>query len=37
MKDGVVAESGAPDELKGRDGIYRHMIEVQVEAANWKM
>ena len=29
LKDGV--------ELKACDGIYRHMVELQVEAANWKM
>ena len=37
LKDGVVAENGTPDELKAYDGIYRHMVELQVEAANWKM
>ena len=37
LKDGVVAENGTPDELKACDGIYRHMVELQVEAANWKM
>ena len=37
LKDCVVAENGTPDELKACDGIYRHMVELQVEAANWKM
>ena len=37
LKDGVAAENGTPDELKACDGIYRHMVELQVEAANWKM
>lgn len=37
LKDRVVAENGTPDELKACDGIYRHMVELQVEAANWKM
>ena len=37
LKDGVVAENGTPDELKACDGIYRHVVELQVEAANWKM
>ena len=37
LKDGVVVENGTPDELKACDGIYRHMVELQVEAANWKM
>lgn len=37
LKDGVVAENGAPEELKACDGIYRHMVELQIQAANWKM
>ena len=37
LKDGVVAESGAPEELKACDGIYRHMVELQIQASNWKM
>ena len=26
LKDGVVAESGTPEELKAQNGIYKHMI-----------
>lgn len=36
LKDGVVAESGTPDELKEQDGIYKHMVEVQLETEQWK-
>ena len=36
LKDGIVAESGTPEELKSKDGIYRHMVELQVQASNWK-
>lgn len=36
LKDGKVAESGTPDDLKKRDGIYKHMLEVQMESQKWK-
>ena len=36
LKDGVVAESGTPDELKEQNGIYKHMVEVQLETEQWK-
>lgn len=36
LKDGVVAESGSPFELKQRDGIYCHMMETQRKAEEWK-
>ena len=32
-----VAESGNPSELKVKDGIYNHMISVQMQSENWKM
>lgn len=35
LKDGVVAEEGTPDELSGKDGIYHHMVETQMQAAGW--
>lgn len=35
LKDGVVAEEGAPEELSAKEGIYHHMIETQVQAAGW--
>ncbi len=36
LKDGVVAESGTPKELKEADGIYRHMVELQLRSEQWK-
>ena len=36
LKDGVVAESGTPEELKAQNGIYKHMIHLQLQAENWK-
>ena len=36
LKDGIVAESGTPEELKGTDGIYRHMVELQLQSEQWK-
>ena len=36
LKDGVVAEQGSPKELKAKDGIYKHMLETQVESEQWK-
>lgn len=36
LKDGVVAESGTPEELKIQNGIYKHMIDLQIQSENWK-
>lgn len=36
-KDGIAAEQGSPAELTEKDGIYKHMMEMQMKAANWKM
>lgn len=36
LKDGKVAERGTPDDLKKCDGIYKHMLEVQMESSKWK-
>ena len=36
LKDGVVAESGTPEELKAQNGIYKHMINLQLQAENLK-
>ena len=36
LRDGVVAESGTPEELKEADGIYRHMVELQLQSEQWK-
>ena len=37
IKDGKVAESGSPAELKEKDGLYAHMISMQLESESWKM
>ncbi len=37
LKNGTVAESGNPSELKAKDGIYSHMISVQMQSENWKI
>ncbi|MBE5910935.1 ABC transporter ATP-binding protein [Pseudobutyrivibrio sp.] len=37
LKDGVVAEQGAPAELHGVKGIYSHMVNMQMESDTWKM
>ena len=37
LKDGVVAEEGAPEELTAKDGVYRHMAKTQLQAAGWKL
>jgi len=37
LKDGVVAESGTPEELMAQDGIYRHMVELQNISQSWKI
>ena len=36
LKDGVVAETGTPEKLKEQNGIYKHMVEVQLETEQWK-
>ncbi|MCR5596172.1 MAG: ABC transporter ATP-binding protein/permease [Lachnospiraceae bacterium] len=38
LKDGTVAECGSPDELNNKpEGIFKHMRDIQLETANWKM
>lgn len=37
LKDGMVAEEGAPEELAAKDGVYRHMAKTQLQAAGWKL
>lgn len=36
LKDGVVAEQGTPQELKQKNGVYKHMVETQLETEQWK-
>lgn len=37
LKDGVVAESGSPKELEEKNGIYKHMMEMQMCSEQWKL
>lgn len=37
LKDGVVAEQGSPEQLQEMDGIYRHMVQTQQQAAGWRL
>ena len=36
LKDGRVAETGIPAELKKAGGIYRHMGDMQLSSERWK-
>lgn len=36
VKDGVVAEQGAPADLKAGNGIYKHMVDLQLQSEQWK-
>lgn len=36
LKDGRVAETGTPAELKKAGGIYRHMADMQLSSEQWK-
>ncbi|MBQ9603960.1 MAG: hypothetical protein IJR45_00955, partial [Firmicutes bacterium] len=35
LADGVVAESGTPDELKQADGIFANMLKLQTQSGEW--
>ena len=37
LKDGVVAESGTPEELKKKDGIYANKMKTQLMPADWSL
>lgn len=37
LKDGVVAESGSPAELKKQNGIYKGMVNTQMLATEWNL
>lgn len=37
LKDGIVAESGTPEELEEKGGIYQHMAAVQMQASDWQL
>ena len=36
LKEGVVAEQGKPQELKQQKGIYKHMVDMQMQSNSWK-
>lgn len=36
LKDGKVAEQGTPEELRKANGIYKHMVDMQLSSDRWK-
>lgn len=36
LKDGTVAEQGTPEQLKQQNGIYKHMVDLQLKSEQWK-
>ena len=36
LKDGTVAEKGTPEQLKQQNGIYKHMVDLQLQSEQWK-
>ncbi len=36
LKDGTVAEQGTPERLKQQNGIYKHMVDLQLQSEQWK-
>lgn len=37
LSEGVVAEEGAPEELKEKNGLYARMVKLQTESQNWTL
>ena len=37
LDKGVVAESGSHEELMKKNGLYRKLVDLQTQAANWKL
>ncbi len=37
LSDGVVKEQGSPAELIKRNGIYKHMVELQSKSSEWTL
>lgn len=37
LSDGQVVEEGSPTELMSRDGLFRHMVELQRQSAGWRL
>lgn len=36
LKDGTVAEQGTPEQRKQQNGIYKHMVDLQLQSEQWK-
>lgn len=36
LKDGTVVEQGTPEQLKQQNGIYKHMVDLQLQSEQWK-
>ena len=37
LKDGRVEQQGSPQELMAESGLFRHMVELQTESAQWQL
>ena len=37
LKDGRVEQQGSPQELMAEGGLFRHMVELQTESAQWQL
>ena len=37
LKDGCVEQQGSPQELMAEGGLFRHMVELQTESAQWQL
>lgn len=37
LKDGSAAEQGAPKEVYNQNGVFRHMVDLQMKAQQWKL
>lgn len=37
LKEGKVAETGNPEELMSKNGIYKNMVITQLAATNWSL
>lgn len=37
LKDGIIAEQGRPRDLMEKDGIFRHMVDLQTRSQDWRI
>jgi ATP-binding cassette subfamily B protein len=37
LSDGYVAEQGKPKNLLKKEGLYKHMVQLQSESMNWSL